>query len=616
MSSKTVDLGPDLKLPVDIASEACAFLGRRGGGKTYAAGKAAESYLAAGVQIGIIDQVGKWYGLRLAADGKTPMNEDLVILGGLRGDVPLAAESGALCAELFASSGRPMVFDVSQFSKGARKRWCWQFGEKLWSLAKAERDPVVRKIILEEAHLVVPQMIRPDDAQMYGTWEEIVRLGRNHGFGVDLICQRPQSVNKEVLSQVEIVFAFQMSGKTDRKEMQEWIAEKGGDADLVKELPKLKKGDCYVWSPQLLERFDRVRFGEKKTYDSSATPKVGQKRVDRDVKPIDLGDLTEKMAAVKEQAEKSDPRLLQKRIAELERELAKAPAAKPSPSPAPPKVKKVEVQVLNEKLVARLERALDQWREQSAHLHKTGQDLESSLGAAKRALMSQAVLTVRSPRPEERARFDKEVKEFEIEHGDLVAIDGAGRMRRAPPRPPHSSVERPRPVREPRARADENDGLKRGAREMLSALAQMHPQALTRHQVATWVGLPAGGSTFGTYLSQLKRGALVEEGSAGLRPTEAGLEYAGDVPPPPSSTGELLALWGGKLKAGARTMLELLVDAHPKELSREDLGERVGLPHTGSTFGTYLSILRRNGLVEVDRGSVRASDTLFLRGAA
>ena len=129
---RTIVLGPQLHLPVDVAGEACAFLGRRGGGKTYASGKAAEGYLAARVQIGIIDQVGKWYGLRLNADGKTPANADLVILGGLRGDVPLAAESGALCAELFISSGRSMIFDVSQFSKGARKRWCRDFGEKLW----------------------------------------------------------------------------------------------------------------------------------------------------------------------------------------------------------------------------------------------------------------------------------------------------------------------------------------------------------------------------------------------------------------------------------------------------------------------------------------------------
>lgn len=46
---------------------------------------------------------------------------------------------------------------------------------------------------------------------MLGAVEDIVRLGRNYGSGCMLLSQRPQSVNKEVLNQVECLFVGQIN---------------------------------------------------------------------------------------------------------------------------------------------------------------------------------------------------------------------------------------------------------------------------------------------------------------------------------------------------------------------------------------------------------------------
>ncbi len=59
-------------------------------------------------------------------------------------------------------------------------------------------------------------------------------------------------------------------------------------------------------------------------------------------------------------------------------------------------------------------------------------------------------------------------------------------------------------------------------------------------------------------------------------------------------------------------MLDELVAVYPHGLSRDELGERAGYTASGGTFGTYLGTLRRNGLVEMDGGEVRASEALFL----
>lgn len=87
MSAK-LKIAEDLALPLEVVTEALAFLGRRGSGKTYAAQKLAEEMHRHQAQFIALDPVGIWYGLRLAADGKHP-GLPVPVLGGLHGDIPL-----------------------------------------------------------------------------------------------------------------------------------------------------------------------------------------------------------------------------------------------------------------------------------------------------------------------------------------------------------------------------------------------------------------------------------------------------------------------------------------------------------------------------------------------
>nr|WP_246357033.1 DUF87 domain-containing protein [Pyxidicoccus fallax] len=55
---------------MDAVTQTFAFLARRGAGKTYGASKLAEGMLDTGAQLLVLDPVGVWRGLRLAADGR------------------------------------------------------------------------------------------------------------------------------------------------------------------------------------------------------------------------------------------------------------------------------------------------------------------------------------------------------------------------------------------------------------------------------------------------------------------------------------------------------------------------------------------------------------------
>jgi DNA helicase HerA-like ATPase len=134
---KTLDFSPDLKLPIDAATQTFAFIGRKGSGKTYAAGKLVEELIDAKVQCVILDTVGNWYGLRLAADGKKPSGLEIPLLGGLRGDIPLKPEAGHMVADLVTDTGRSIVLDLSQFSFEGRRQFATAFGRQLWQRKKA-----------------------------------------------------------------------------------------------------------------------------------------------------------------------------------------------------------------------------------------------------------------------------------------------------------------------------------------------------------------------------------------------------------------------------------------------------------------------------------------------
>jgi hypothetical protein len=109
-----------LSFPVDAATQTFAFLARKRAGKTYAAGKLCELLVGAGVQVVILDTVGNWYGLRLAADGKGP-GLDIPVIGGLRGDVPLDANAGALQSKLTPAQWRILEAVISIYPSSCTK---------------------------------------------------------------------------------------------------------------------------------------------------------------------------------------------------------------------------------------------------------------------------------------------------------------------------------------------------------------------------------------------------------------------------------------------------------------------------------------------------------------
>ena len=160
---------------------------------------------------------------------------------------------------------------------------------------------------------------------------------------------------------------------------------------------------------------------------------------------------------------------------------------------------------------------------------------------------------------------------------------------------------------------EENDKpLTGGALRMLKVLVSRFPMQMTKTQLATFSKLSPRSGTYSTYLSALRRRSFLEEDGKLLSASQIALNEVGDVPSPPQTSEEVIAMWRDVLRGGARRMFNVLVDEYPRELSKEEVGEMTGLSPGSGTFGTYLSMLRSNSLIITNGQIIKASDNLFL----
>jgi hypothetical protein len=581
-------IAPDLSIPVEAATQTFAILAKRGSGKTYTALVLMEEMVKAGLHVVIVDPVGVCWGLRAAADGEHP-GLPIVVMGGDHGDVPLEASVGEIIADFVIDEQQSVVLDLSLLRKGEQARFVTDFAERLY---QRNRDPL--HVLLDEADAFAPQRPMKGQERMLGAIEDIVRRGRARGLGVSLVTQRAAVLNKDVLTQVEVLIALRTIAPQDRDAIEAWIRVHGTPEQrnvLMASLPSLPIGTAWFWSSGWLDLFQQVHVRSRETFDSSATPQVGEQRITpKRLAPVDLTRLRERVASTIEQARSSDPRLLRARITELEQHLRQRAMTPGQVQEVIKEVeRRVEVPVFRQGEVERLERALAALRDAYREVERIVQEMQAVVPAALRG--GQQVFQ------------------------ELAAVPASSAPLSSPspaplPTPPKQGKETTTLAAEANG---ETQHLRAGERKMLEVLARHYPMKVTRAQLGTLSDYAASGGTFGTYLGTLKRHGLIMEPARGeVTITSAGLSYLGiTTPPEPQSREAFITMWLEAVRLGERKMLMALIAAYPHTLTRDELGTQVDMTATGGTFGTYLGTLRRNGLIEVAGDRVRASAMLF-----
>ena len=192
-------ISDNLSLPLDFVTQTQAILAKRGVGKSYTASVEAEEMLKAGQQVVVIDPTGAWFGLKSSADGKHA-GFPIAVFGGEHADVPLEENAGEVIATAIVERRFSAIIDLSFLRKNQRNRFMTAFLETIFRLNR-----LAMHLFVDEAHTIAPQKPFGDETRMLGAIEDVVMLGRRRGIGCTLITQRPQVLNKNVLTQCEIV---------------------------------------------------------------------------------------------------------------------------------------------------------------------------------------------------------------------------------------------------------------------------------------------------------------------------------------------------------------------------------------------------------------------------
>ena len=533
-----------------ILDDRLAIVGTTGSGKTYAAKGMAEALITGGARVCIVDPLSVWWGLRAGADGDAAAGLPVVILGGTHGDVPIGEHDGEKLGRMLASTAAQCVVDVSELGSGAaQRRFMRAF---LTALYDNNREPL--HLVLDEADLWAPQRPGPEHAVLGGKVSEIVRRGRVRGFIPWLITQRPAVLDKDVLSQADVLIAMKLTASQDRAAIGGWIEGQGDRAfqkKLLAALPRLERGTGWVWAPGRA-MLEQVTFPPIATFDSSRTPERGEQ-----ARPLG------RLAAVDAAA-----------FAAL---LQAEPAAHDAAAP----------------LGGELDRAYRRGR---------AEGYDEGFEAGKIAWANSLL--------EATHRFTEALRDAGARFAEHANHLQPIQTRQPGP----SAATAPEP--EPQAATSQDgadrtaDALAAGAKRILKVLAARHPARLSEAQWATLARMTRTGGTWTAYRRSLQGAGMVEHAGRRWSVTPAGLAESGAASRTPMSPAEVLTQWKTALGTGPARLLDALL-AHPEGLTREQLAALVRMSPGGGSFNAYTRALINHELAVPGRGKrIRLADSL------
>lgn len=565
-------------IPAEALKQSIAFVGRTGSGKSYAAKSAVEQLLRDGARVCIIDPTSVWHGLRSSADGKSAGFPIAVFGAGPDADPKIGEHSGDALGRLVAENNVPAIIDVSDFTAGARTRFMTHFLDELY---RVNRHPLT--LVIDEADMFAPQRAMPDQTVMLSRMEQICRRGRVRGFRPWLITQRPATLHKDVLSQANTLVALQLTAPQDRDAIGAWIegqADREQGKRVLAELPKLQKGEAWVWSPSH-DVLNRVRFPKITTFDSGRSPEEGGTAAPVTLAVVDLSAIAESLQAVEADIAENDPKVLRARIKELE-----AASGKPDKTAIDAAFERGKDEGIARAIADCADRfellALDA-RAHAFDIRKIAGLKSVTVDASKLDLPSYEALA----KDFEKVDYSR-VRIEPVETGDVVVLDGKRRT-----------------VGE-RVSAG---GLPKAELSILTAIAQRAPRPTSRAQASILSGYSIKSSTFANACGALRSQGLIDGRGDDMRITDAGRKAAGKVPTMPSGA-ELVAFWADRLPKAESIILQTIVDRYPRAVGKDDLATRSGYSATSSSFANAIGKLRSLALVH-GRGEFMASRDLF-----
>jgi hypothetical protein len=580
--------------------------GASGSGKSYFERVIAEQIVGR-VQTFIIDPEGEYVTLR----EKFPF-----LLVGEGGEVPIHPKTAGVLAQRLMKLGVSAIFDLSSMEVADQHLWVKNFVHALMQMKPKDTHDLV--ILVDESHLFCPEkgegesVAKPDML-------DLASRGRKRGFTNMWATQRLAKLANNAASELQNtcigrVFlvddrekAARILGIPQRSKMRE---------EFYASLKVLDQGIFFAQGVAVSADLITFHVSEAQTRH----PDPGERSSRRIVvpTPAQIKKLVPELAAIPveaEEKEKSEKQLraeiaeFKKQLRELKSELARQ-KIQPAPA-APAEMKKL--------------------REQGARLTRRVRDLKAALeGIVKTATkvttegLKQIVFSPDDFRPAVERVVSEVVKiaqkKSDQRNGEFQAL--TAELRKAMPRlakllsqpedDTAAAVETPiariapesKQAHRPEGRnGDEGrkvDALNSRQLDILSALARFNAIGRTtvdKKWIAALAQVSHTSGAFGNNLGALRSAGYIEYPQAGaVSLTPAGREIAPEVDAP-ASAQEMLDQCKAIVSKPAGAILQVLADAYPDTLAKNDIAEKSGVSPTSGAFGNNLGALRSAGMI-------------------
>lgn len=257
-----LDLG-SIQIPINACTKTFGILAKRGAGKSYTAGVMMEEFYKLGIPFVVFDPIDIYWGLKLNKDGKSK-GIPVVVFGIEHEDIKIDRNMGRRIAQSIVRHNVSCVVSTFGMPKVGQRHLMAEFAEELLNI-----NDTPRHVFIEEAHEFVPQRVFGQLGKTFNAVSNLVVMGRNRGIGVTLINQRAATINKDVLTQIDTLLAFRNIAPQDRKALREWVEYHAAEGDFEKfmdSLPSLPTGEGWIWSPEFLGIFKKIKIRERRTF--------------------------------------------------------------------------------------------------------------------------------------------------------------------------------------------------------------------------------------------------------------------------------------------------------------------------------------------------------------
>ena len=233
----------DLKFPLDFCREKVFICGVTGSGKSFTAGLLMEEINEVGLQFVCFDVLGAHGGLQQLnhVEALEPKSGETVNIKGL--------------VQRLGKEATSFVIDISDLSVPKQQSLVAEYCDEM--LTQKLNKGIMT--FFEECQDFVPQRGQP---LSFGSIVRMCKLGRQYGYGVCLISQRPASVSKEALSQCSVYMIHNLINHRDLKAIEDQMGF-GTDREKLKkvltDISAASQGEVVCYSPSYFRNEDFYR---------------------------------------------------------------------------------------------------------------------------------------------------------------------------------------------------------------------------------------------------------------------------------------------------------------------------------------------------------------------